>query len=41
MGNGTCGQRGHRGQWGTGDMGHISNEAHRGYGVQGYGPYGH
>ena len=41
MGNGTYGQCGHGGQWGTGGMGHISNEAHRGYGVQGYGPYGH
>ena len=41
MGNGTYGQCGHRGQWGTGGMGHISNEAHRGYGVQGHGPYGH
>ena len=32
MGNGAYGQCGHRGQWGTGDMG---NEAHRGKVVQG------
>ena len=27
MGNGTYGQCGHRGQWGTGDMGHMDNDA--------------
>ena len=37
MGNGAYGQCGDRGQWGTGDMGHMGNEAHRGYGVQGMG----
>ena len=37
MGNGTYGQCGHREQWGTGDMGHISNEAHRGSGTGGMG----
>ena len=37
MGNGVYGQCGHRGQWGTGDMGHMGNEAHRGKVVQGMG----
>ena len=46
MGNGGYGQCGHRGQWGTGGMGHMANEAHRGKVVQGvwstmgYGPHG-
>ena len=35
MGNGAYGQCRHRGQWGTGDMGHMDNEAHRGKVVQG------
>ena len=35
MGNGTYGQCRHRGQWGTGGMGHMANEAHRGKVVQG------
>ena len=35
MGNGAYGQCGDRGQWGTGDMGHMGNEAHRGKVVQG------
>ena len=35
MGNGAYGQCGHRGQWGTGDMGHMDNEPHRGKVVQG------
>ena len=39
MGNGAYGQCGHRGQWGTGDVAHMGNEAYRakwyrGYGVQ-------
>ena len=29
MGNGAYGQCGHRGQWGTADMGHMGNEADR------------
>ena len=40
MGNGAYGQCGDRGQWGTGDMGHMGSEAHRGYGVQGMGYMG-
>ena len=40
MDNGTYGQCGHRGQWGTGDMGHMGNEPHRGKVVQGYGDTG-
>ena len=32
-------QEGQRGQWGAEVWG-IGNEAHRGYGVQGYGPHG-
>ena len=44
MGNEAYGQCGHRGQWGTGDMGHMGNEADRskvmGYGVRRYGAYG-
>ena len=40
MGNGAYGQCGDRRQWVTGDMGLISNEAHRGYGVQGMGYMG-
>ena len=40
MGNGAYGQCGDRGQRGTGDMGHMDNEAHRGYGVQGMGYMG-
>ena len=40
MGNGAYGQCGDRGKWGTGDMGHMGNEAHRGYGVQGMGYMG-
>ena len=35
----------HRGQWGTGGMGHIGSEAHWGYGGTGvygaHGQYGH
>ena len=37
MGNGAYGQCRHRGQWGTGGIGHMANEAHRGKVVQGYG----
>ena len=40
MGNDAYQQCGDRGQWGTGDMGHMGNEAHRGYGVQGMGHMG-
>ena len=29
MGNGAYGQCGHRGQWATGGMVHMGNEAHR------------
>ena len=35
MGNGAYGQCEHRGQWGTGDMGHMGNEANRGKVIQG------
>ena len=35
MGNGAYGQCGHRGQWATGGMQHMANEAHRGKVVQG------
>ena len=35
MGNGAYGQCGHRGQWGTGDMGHMGNEADRGKVIHG------
>ena len=35
MGNGGYGQCGHRGQWGTGGMRHMANEAHRGKVVHG------
>ena len=35
MGNGAYGQCGHRGQWGTGDMGHKGNEADRGKVIHG------
>ena len=44
MDNGAYGQCGHRGQWGTGDMGHMGNEPHRGkvvQGVWGHGPTGY
>ena len=34
MGNGAYGQCGDRRQRGTGDMGHMANEAHRGYGYR-------
>ena len=34
MGNGAYGQCGDRGQWGTGDMRHMGNEAHRGMGYR-------
>ena len=40
MGNGAYGQCEDRGQWDTGDMGHMGNEAHRRYGVQGMGHMG-
>ena len=40
MGNGAYGQCGDRRQRGTGDMGHMANEAHRGYGLQGMGYMG-
>ena len=40
MDNGTYGQCGHGGQWHTGGMGHISNEAHRGMGSRGMGHMG-
>ena len=40
MGNEAYGQCGDRRQRGTGDMGHMANEAHRGYGVQGMGYMG-
>ena len=35
MGNGAYGQCGHRGQWVTGGMQHMANEAHRDKVVQG------
>ena len=35
MANEAYGQCGHRGQWGTGDMGHMGNEADRGKVIQG------
>ena len=37
MGNRAYGQCGDGRQSGTGDMGHMAIEAHRGYGVQGMG----
>ena len=40
MGNRAYGQCGDRGQWGTGDMVHMGNEAHRGYGVRDMGHMG-
>ena len=35
MGNGAYGQCGHRGKWGTGDMGYMGNEADRGKVIHG------
>ena len=35
MGNEAYGQCGHRGKWGTGDMGHMDNEADRDKVIQG------
>ena len=40
MGNGAYEQCGDRGQWGTGDMGHMGNEPHRGKWYRGYGDTG-
>ena len=40
MGHGAYWQCGDRGQRGTGDIGYMANETHRGYGVQGMGHMG-